>query len=63
MRRIFHVADVIAVGTALPVGLGGIESTTCLVVIRGVLLDQPVVFALQAAREFEKKHKADDADA
>lgn len=64
MRRILSAGCAVVFGTAVPRGSRGSGSTTCCyMIVHGMLLDHTVVLALQAAQEFEKKHKADDADA
>lgn len=63
MRWILDVAG--ATGTVVLVTFRITGSTTCpgWWFSHSTLLDQPIVFALQAAQEFEEKHEADDADA
>lgn len=65
MRWVFHLDNVIgATGAIILVSFRITGSTTCPRSSgHGTLLDQAIVFALQAAQEFEKKDKADDADA
>ena len=61
MRWMLRVdAAVAIVGAVVTVVFRRTERPSCLC---GMLLDQPIVFALQAAQEFEKEYEGDDTDA
>lgn len=54
MRWMLRVdAAVAIIGTVITVVFRSTERPSCLC---GMLLDQPIVFALQAAQEFEKEY-------
>ena len=66
MRWVLDVAGATTGAVVILVTFRITRCTTCpdrSVGRSGTLLHQPIVFALQAAEEFEQKHEADDADA
>ncbi len=60
MGRIIQIDAAVTVGTAIAVVFRCTGGTSCLC---GMLLDEPIVFALQATQELEKEHKSDDTNA